>query len=227
MAGKAKEINIVILDVGRQMKEEELAIGKKFLSEFLRERIFDPDMYAGVVLIGARGAKSFFSKEGGGDFEGYGNIRMLENVRKISSRLLESVSNLNLEQGNSNYVDGMVVGLDLLHSFLDGFNSKVKPKAIRLILVSNGRAAEEEEELSELCAVMRHRSVAFSAYIVKEQEGLVSHPLLQTLMEESDAKLFLLPRDARALHPEPRNTQVATFNSTWRLTANLSLKVCH
>ena len=57
----------------------------------------------------------------------------------------------------------MVVGLDLLHSFLDGFNSKVKPKAIRLILVSNGRAAQEEEELSELCAVIRHRSVAFSA----------------------------------------------------------------
>ena len=48
------------------------------------------------------GAKSLFSKEGGGDFEGYGNIRVLENVRKISSRLLASVSNLNLEQGSSN-----------------------------------------------------------------------------------------------------------------------------
>ena len=65
MAGKAKEINIFILDVGHQMKEEELEIGKKFLSEFLRERLFDPDMYAGVVLIGARGGKRRRGREGG------------------------------------------------------------------------------------------------------------------------------------------------------------------
>eukprot|EP00960_Hanusia_phi_P009286 268692-Hanusia_phi.AAC.1 len=143
MTSYLKEINLFVLDVGSRMEKEELAMSSKFVIQFLKQRIFDKNMRAGVVLVGARGAgrggggggggrsqereetgggkrvegqarqklrtsdtrlagsRSFFSKEGGGAFEGYDHVRLLEDVGELSTGLLESVGNVVLEHGSS------------------------------------------------------------------------------------------------------------------------------
>ncbi|XP_027107832.1 ATP-dependent DNA helicase 2 subunit KU80 isoform X2 [Coffea arabica] len=180
-----KEALVLVLDVGPTMHAILPQIEKVCSMLIEKKLIYSKSDEVGVVLFGTEATENELTKEVGG----YEHITVLRHIKVVDGDLLQALQNLPRESVDGDFLDAIVVGMDML---IKKFGPTNKGKK-RLCLITNALhpikdpyEGTKEDQVSTIASQMMAQGMKMDCVIARLTQNMEAN---KRIMEENDLLL--------------------------------------
>ncbi|CAN1332539.1 ATP-dependent DNA helicase 2 subunit KU80 [Linum perenne] len=229
-----KENMVLVLDVGPAMHALLPEVEKVCAMLIEKKLIYHRADEVGIVLFGTQGTDNELAKEVGG----YEHIMVLQNMKVVDGDLVRGVHQLPRGAVHGDYLDAIVVGVDLLVKKYQDANKGKK----RICLITNAQCpvkdpieGTKEDQVSMIGEKMDSMGVAFETIVVR---GVHTDGANKGAMDENDhlLNLFSTKTSAKIVYVHnptsllgalrTRNiTPVTIFRGDFEIGSTMKIKV--
>lgn len=229
-----KEALVLVVDVGPTMHAILPEIEKVCGMLIQKKLIFSKSDEVGVVLFGTEETKNELTMEVGG----YEHVMVLQPLKVVDGELIEALQRLPRGTVAGDFLDAMVVGMDML---IKKFGPTIKGKK-RLLLITNGTSpikdpyeGTKEDQVNTIASQMMAHGMKMECIIVRWKLNLDA---VSDIMEENDVlfNVFSNASCTKAVHVDnptkllgairTRNIfPVTIFRGDFELSSNMKIKV--
>ncbi|CAN0921436.1 ATP-dependent DNA helicase 2 subunit KU80 [Linum grandiflorum] len=182
-----KENMVLVLDVGPTMHALLPQVERVCSMLIEKKLIYHRADEVGIVLFGTEDTDNELTKEVGG----YEHVSVLQNLKVVDGDLVSGVHQLPRGTVHGDYLDAIVVGVDLL---LKKYNDGNKGKK-RVCLITNAQCAvkdptegTKEDQVSMIAKHMETKGIGFETIVVR---GPHTEGRFKSIMDENDHLLNL------------------------------------
>ncbi|XP_022238989.1 X-ray repair cross-complementing protein 5-like [Limulus polyphemus] len=248
-----KEAVVILLDVGPGMNDGEedgptsLQQAKACIGMILQRRIFSEskDEFA-LVLLGTQETANNLADTESGE---YCHITVARNLKQADWKLLQFVQDIEVSMVSADFVDGIVIGMDVLMHQTQGqkfagqrlllfsnFSSEYSPDQVDIIIsgikktgmelnvigpTSLGSGNKEDEDSRE-----DQNQNHLHDQKPKTTQQLAGEALLQRILDETNGEAYSFSEALPALtNYQKKNIQSAGWNSPLEIAGNLRIPV--
>ncbi|KAL9329130.1 hypothetical protein ACSQ67_004133 [Phaseolus vulgaris] len=229
-----KDALLLLLDVGPSMHYVLPEIEKACSLLVQKKLVFSKNDEVGIVLFGTEDTDNELTTEVGG----YQHVVVLKNTKVVDGDIVEALQHLPRGTTDGDFVDAVIVGMDLL---IKKFGQTNKGKK-RICLITNAQCpikesyeGTKEEQVTTIAKQLTAHGMKMESIIVR---GKLSQDANKGIMDENDRLLNIFSKETstRLLYLEnpislfgalkTRNiTLVTVFRGDLEISPKLSIKV--
>jgi ATP-dependent DNA helicase 2 subunit 2 len=232
-----KEALLLLLDVGPSMHDIVPEIAKVCSMLVQKKLVFGRQDEVGVVLFGTEETKNELTEEVGG----YEHVVVLQQMKVVDGDLVEILQQLPQGTVSGDFIDGVVVGLDMLIKKF-GITNKGK-KRVCLITdaihpIKQPYEGTKEDQVNTIASQMIAHGIKMDCVVFRGKRHNNYYADKKIVMEENDRLLNIFSRitSAKTVHVESstsllgalrtRNiSPVTIFRGDFEISSNLKMKV--
>ncbi|XP_074279962.1 ATP-dependent DNA helicase 2 subunit KU80 [Silene latifolia] len=189
-----KESLILLLDVGPKMHGVLPQVEKVCAMLLEKKLMYNKYDEVGIVLFGTQETNNDLTREVGG----YENVMVLRSIKVVDGDLVDAVEQLQRGTVPGDFLDAIVVGMDMLIKKYGPTNKGKK----RICLITNALSrlrdpfeGTKEDQVSTIAMQMTEQAIKLECIVVR---GSLSSDADKTIMDENDQLLELFTKTTLA-----------------------------
>ncbi|XP_004306918.1 PREDICTED: ATP-dependent DNA helicase 2 subunit KU80 [Fragaria vesca subsp. vesca] len=231
---RGKDGTVLVIDVGPSMHKALPEIERLCSMLVEKKLIYSKSDEVGVVLFGTEGTENVLTREVGG----YDHITVLQDIKVVDEDLIQAVEQLPRGTHNGDFLDAVIVGMDMLIKKYGETNKGKK----RLCLFTNAHyptkaplEGSKEDQVIAIAGHMNTQGMRLESIVIR---GGLTGEAKKSIMDENDHLLDIFSKRtcAKLVHVETptsllgalrtrKVSPVTIFRGDLELTPKMKIKV--